>query len=599
MKIYFRKKTILIFLTLIIQLQFFELKSQDLSRDLKVEIFINQAGYPTISGKFCVVNGKTAASFEVIDIETQKIVQKGSLLPCPDDLGDYLMGDFSALTEEGHYYLKSGSTRSYPFEVSNSVYKDPINLIVQYFSKQRCGASTTGYLSPCHLDDGVRLDNGRYQNVTGGWHDASDLRKWIDATIYGMIGLSKVYELIDGPDINKDKILEELMWGNEYFLRMQEPDGYIMNFIGGDVKRHADSNRWTDNVKGKEEGEVKIVKPVAGLSSDEMLIIGSKDDRIIQTEPADMVAQYNFIASEAMMARITKFQNIGYSQKCLNAAKECFEWCDKNKTIENPAELGASIQASVQMYKTTDEDVYKDFAVKQALQLEKLQVNSPTDSISGFFLASHSNQEPYKDIWKGCLAFIALSDLIHAFPDHEKVPLWKEMVFNYTNLYLSKISHRNAFGIVPYGLYSEKDPGGNRKIGNYWYRYFMQPDLDWWVGINANLASAGVGLIKAAKVLNDKKLKIMAQRQLDWILGTNPFNGSTFIAVGYNHPKQFVNGSEFLPATPILAGAVMNGLGGNKADQPVIGSGDWQISEYWTPMVSFTLWLMAEISRPE
>ncbi len=56
-------------------------------------------------------------------------------------------------------------------------------LIVKYFSLQRCGSSTTGYLSPCHLDDGIRMDNGRRQDVTGGWHDASDLRKWVGATI--------------------------------------------------------------------------------------------------------------------------------------------------------------------------------------------------------------------------------------------------------------------------------------------------------------------------------------------------------------------------------------------------------------------------------
>ena len=60
---------------------------------------------------------------------------------------------------------------------------------------QRCGPSETGYLAPCHCDDAVRLDNGKHQDTTGGWHDASDLRKWVGATIHGMIGLAQVYEL--------------------------------------------------------------------------------------------------------------------------------------------------------------------------------------------------------------------------------------------------------------------------------------------------------------------------------------------------------------------------------------------------------------------
>jgi hypothetical protein len=154
---------------------------------------------------------------------------------------------------------------------------------------------------------------------------------------------------------------------------------------------------------------------------------------------------------------------------------------------------------------------------------------------------------------------------------------------------------KNNFGIVPFGLYTDKDPGGNRKVGDFWYRYFMQPELSWWVGVNSNLAASGIGLLKAAEVLNDPELKAYAQKQLDWIIGVNPFNSSTLIGTGYNHPEHFP-GSTFYPRTPVINGAVMNGLGGDHDDQPAIGTGNWQISEYWTPMVAHTLWLMAELS---
>jgi hypothetical protein len=105
-------------------------------------------------------------------------------------------------------------------------------------------------------------------------------------------------------------------------------------------------------------------------------------------------------------------------------------------------------------------------------------------------------------------------------------------------------------------------------------------------------------LLKASVVLHDPTLKAYAQKQLDWIIGINPFNSSTIEGVGYNHPKHFP-GSTFYPQTPVLPGAVLNGLGGDHNDQPSIGNGDWQISEYWTPMVSYTLWLMAELSKSE
>jgi hypothetical protein len=438
------------------------------------------------------------------------------------------------------------------------------------------------------------MDNGKHQDVTGGWHDASDLRKWVEATIYGMIGLSKTYELLDETNKEREKILDELLWGNQYFLKMQEPQGYVMNYVGGDVKKHSDSNRWTDNEIGKEGGELSFTKPNAGTSSADMLVFGSKDDRVIRTDPVNMTGQYNFITSEAIMARITKTKDPDYSLKCLQSAIKCFDWCTNANKETNSGIIGASIQASSELYKTTGQDIYKNFAAEQASQLKKLQADIQKGGIGGYFFTSSSDQEPYKNISEGCLAFISLCDLVDLFPSHKDVPLWKEMIANYSIQYLMLMSQRNSFGIIPYGLFSKEDPGGNRKIGNYWYRYFMQPDLDWWVGINSNIASAGVGLVKAAAILNDSRLKTVAQKQLDWIIGVNPFNSSTIESVGYNQPKHF-GGSTFLPSTPVLAGAVLNGLGGDNSDQPDIGNGNWQISEYWTPMVSFTLWLMAEL----
>jgi hypothetical protein len=591
----FSLRVFFFFFLVLMAVVIFDLKAQRLSRDLNVDLLINQIGYVTQAGKTFVTKGIRNEKFEVINTVTQEVVFTGTIKPNPGDFGDYSVGDFSSVKREGSYYIKSDTLRSYPFIISKTAYERPINLIVGYFSLQRCGSSTTGYLSPCHLDDGVRMDNGKHHDVSGGWHDASDLRKWVSATIFGMIGLAKTYELQGEKNNNREAILDELMWGNQYFLKMQEPQGYVMSFVGGDVKKHSDSNRWTDNETGKEGGTLGFVNPSAGKSTNSLLIFGSNDDRVIQTEPADLMSQYNFITSEALMARITKAKSLKYSQKCLQAAKKCFEWSTKTIKERNTGVIGASLQASIELYKTTKQEVYKNFAIEQASLLKELQVNNTEGIVNGFFYISSSDREPYKNISKGCIEFISLCDLIQTFPMHNNVPSWKNMVTLYANKYLLFLSQKNSFGIIPFGLYSKQNPGGDRKAGDYWYRYFMQPELSWWVGINANIASAGIGLTKAAKILNDPNLKALAQKQLDWIIGVNPFNSSTIESVGHNQPKHF-GGSTFLPLTPVIPGGVLNGLGGDKADQPWIGNGDWQISEYWTPMVSYTLWLMAEIS---
>lgn len=568
--------------------------AQRLSRDLNVDLLINQAGYVSDAAKFCITKGEVERKFDVIDLVTGKTVFSGSLKPCQGDFGWYLTGDFSSVTQPGRYYLKSVTSRSYPFSISDSTYQPVMDLIVRYFSLQRCGASTTGYLTPCHTDDGIRMDNGKHHDVSGGWHDASDLRKWVSATIYGMIGLGKTLEL--RPDQNRDAIIDELLWGNQYFLKMQEPDGYIMDYVGGDVKKHSDSNRWTDNEIGPDGGELGFVKPNTGESTADMLLFGVNDDRVIRTDPVGLEGQYHFIIAEAMMSRIMKSMDSDYASQCLNAATRCYNWCDKSASKKDPGVIGASMHAALELYKTTQNQEYKRFAMEQAVTLRKLQAKSSEGKVSGFFFSSASGTEPYKNIWNGCEELFALCDLVEMFPAESDVSVWKESISGYTRNYLLFIARKNNFGIVPFGLFTQDDPGGNKKSGEYWYRYFMQPEMDWWVGINANLASSGIGLLKASMVLDDAELKAYAQKQLDWIVGVNPFNSSTIVGVGYNHPMHFP-GSTFIPRTPVLPGAVLNGLGGDHDDQPVIGNGDWQISEYWTPMVSYTLWLMAEISK--
>lgn len=590
------KKTFAILLFLHGTLNHGSLHAQRLSRDLNVVLLTNQIGYRPSSTKTCLLKGTEKKDFEVVEITSGQAAYRGTLVPRSGDFGTWLTADFSKLTKEGRYYLKADTVRSFPFSIANAVYQPQINLIVNYFATQRCGASTTGYLSPCHVDDGIRVDNGRHQDVTGGWHDASDLRKWVSATLYGVMGLARAYSLAT-PQHRKN-MLDELLWGNQYFLKMQEPEGYIMDFVGGDLQKHSDNNRWTDNNIGSGGTDIKLVTPNAGLSKQLMLISGDQDDRIIQTRAVDRMTQYNFITAEAMVARIMSTTDRAYSKQCLDAAKKCYDWCLKSGSDTTTGSIGAALQATIEMYRTTGLKTYYNRANDLALQLQKLQATVPSEGLSGFFYSSLTNHEPYKNIWNGCQAFIGLSDLVKLFPRDKNVQLWKSMIKGYVEDYLLLLSEKNSFGIVPWGLYAKENPGGNRKVGAYWYRYFMQPELEWWVGINANLASAGVGLLKAASVLKDNRMKAAAQKQLDWILGSNIHNSSTMVGAGYNHPDHFP-GSSFLPTVPVIPGAVMNGLGGDHQDMPVTGKADWQISEYWTPMVAYTLWLLAELSAAE
>lgn len=567
---------------------------QPFSRDLQVDIIVNQVGYPVRAAKQCVLQHRPAGRFEVVRTTDQQVVLTGELAESKGDFGVFYVGDFSAVNEPGTYYVRAGDSRSYAFRISPRVYDEGVAMILGYFALQRCGPSATGYLTPCHLDDAVRLDNGKHQDTTGGWHDASDLRKWMGATLHGMIGLAQVHELTTD-ESRRRQIRGELRWGNRYFLNMQEPDGHVMDHVGGDALVHSDGNRWTDNRVGPEGGQPATVAARPGGSSARLTIVGEKDDRVIQTRPLDRLGQYKFVIAQALAARVMEGDDPAYAARCLEAAKRCLAWCMREWPERSTERLGGAMAACLELFRATADENFKRGALMMASRLLELQVTEPVDAkdaVRGFFRRAPNGPEPYRDIWHGCWHLFALCDLVELFPDHPDVTRWRQAIRLYTRDYLAAMSARNSFGIVPYGLQTEADPA-NRKIGGYSYRYFMRPGDQWWVGINANLASAGVGLVRAARLLDDPQLRALAQRQLDWILGCNPHAASTVVGLGRNHPPPFINSTEFVPPTPLLNGAVMNGLGGTLEDQPFVGNGIYHVSEYWTPMVAYTVWLMA------
>jgi hypothetical protein len=530
-------------------------------------VLLNHVGFRPGAAKFCLLSGKQPTSFDVVDAGTGRRVYRGRMTHIPGDLGDYVVGDFTAVREAGTYRVQATAARSEPFAVMTDVYAGAVRRCIAYFGRQRCGDSKTGYHAPCHLDDGRRTDDGRHQDATGGWHDACDVRKWVDATLYGMTGLSRV---LDQPPRGQDarQVLEELRWGNEYFLKMQEPAGYLMEYCGGN-----DGNRFTDNQPD------------------------TADDRPVQTRVCELPAQFHFIAAQAAVVRHVRSEDPQYAATCEEAARKCFKWCTAGKRNHTSTSLAAAVLACVEMHRASGDDVWYERAAEFATELTDLQHRDAP--VAGLFLRSSQRREPAREIMHGNLPLLALVALLERFGGRRHAGAWRDALRSHAG-YLAGMAARSAFGTVPYGVYFAADPGGGRPVGPYWYRWFMPQKKenpsspDWWVGINAHLASNGVGLSRASRLLNDPALATLAQRQLDWIVGANPFNASTVTGVGFNQPRLFVT-REFHPPTPEIPGGVMNGLGGDDNDYVVALPGSYHTCEYWTPVVSYTMWLMNEL----
>lgn len=542
-----------------------------------MSLYVNHVGFTPGAGKRCLWGGPAETDFVVRERASGSVVHTGRLQRAQSDFGVYVCGDFSELREPGTYFIQADRERSHPFAIDVAAYDATLRQMVSYFTLQRCGDTEVGWHGRCHTDDGLRADNRRHQDVEGGWHDANDLRKWVSATLFGMLGLSRLKDVL-APAWDQGQVRDELRWGNRYFLKMQEPAGFIMNHCGGDLYVHADNNRWTDN------------------------ITDGRDDRTIDTRPCDTISQWVFVLAEAAMAGLVGSEDRPYADRCADAARRCVSWLTAADRTRSAGELGVAMAALVEMHRAAGDGRAIELAEGYASKLLALQFVRQEDSRSpvwGFFLDAWDSAEPpmgvepFKSIWQGCWPLLGLCELLAYRPDHPQADRWRRAIRLFCENYLEPMTARNAFGIVPFGLYRAK-PMGGRRLGAFWYRWFMEPKPEWYVGINANLASAGVGLVKAAGLLGNQRLASLAQRQLDWVLGVNPFDASTVMGAGHNNP-QHMFGNEFYPPTPFLPGAVMNGITGTDSDEPHLRPGSYHECEYWTPMVCYTMWLMAEL----
>jgi hypothetical protein len=173
------------------------------------------------------------------------------------DLGDCLVGDFSHLQREAMYQVTVGGERSVPFFIRPDLWRRTLPKAVSYFRAQRCGVAVPNYHPACHLDDARRRDNGKYVETTGGWHDAGDLRKWLHNTLYGGFGLMylarNLGEKWDLAGSGLAPLLEEMRWGNRYFLKMQDTDGLVWSDVGGGINDDNSDNhctgRWREAVR--------------------------------------------------------------------------------------------------------------------------------------------------------------------------------------------------------------------------------------------------------------------------------------------------------------------------------------------------------------
>lgn len=500
-------------------------------------IAYSHSGYKAGALKQALVQDVKEDQFQLLNANG-KSVFKGTAKRL--DSGFSLL-DFSNCNTAGYYTLKTGNRKTKPFAIGDDAFISTAWHALNFFFAERCGYDQPGIHQACHQDVTIVHPDGRKVNASGGWHDAADLTQGVGNTARGGIAMLELARSVKKK--NKDlykRLLEEARWGLDWTLQTRFGDGYR---DGGLI-----IGIWSDN------------------------ITGTKDDMQgkATNSPAD-----NFIAASycAVAAPFYQEQDPVFSGLCRKAAIEDFGFANallgNAVTAKNEVELYAqALVAAMHLYRLTDEKEYLDWAVQYAqVVMDCQQAERRKDwtmPLHGFFYESRDKKRILEYFHRSDEQLMAegLCMLLTDAPKHAAAPLWKASCQSYAD-YLHDISKIiEPYGILPAavyelnnasfaGIYHEGDQVGmpsmeeyNAQVkngihlgGNFYLRRF--PVAYQFRGFHGVLMGKAKAAFLLADILKDKPLKDIATRQLEYIVGFNPFAMSTIYGDGYDYPPLY------------------------------------------------------------
>jgi hypothetical protein len=244
--------------------------AQSLSAGASSNIRLDQVGYLTWTPKVAVLarpmlgqgspsTFSPGASFEVRRVGDDSVAFTGAPTVFGGGATHTQSGDagwwadFSGLVAPGDYYLylPGGSNPgavSHPFRLGSDIYNAALAASNKSFYYQRCGTAITATHggawthATCHIptQSNALLYNGGVvagteRDVTGGWHDAGDYRKYVSfATdpLWDLMTMAEWYPCAFGDDTNIPEsgngvpdILDEVKWELDWLLKMQIASG--------------------------------------------------------------------------------------------------------------------------------------------------------------------------------------------------------------------------------------------------------------------------------------------------------------------------------------------------------------------------------------
>ncbi len=547
-------------------------------------IKVNQLGYLSDAPKMALVTGfpeeLTAAegtAFEVRQLLGNAVAYEGTLQLRTDFdaviSGErILVADFSDLTAPGDYYLAVDAFQmadSPPFSIGPAVYDKLLVDSMRYFYLQRSGiALESQYAGQFARGTGHPQDakaeflSGSLppRNVSGGWYDAGDYGKYVNAGATAVSDLLWAYEMF--PDQFPDNqfnipesgngvsdLLDEVRWELDFILKMQDPDSggfyHMVQPTEDVVIPAATGTRYIEDVNGSAQN----VRPTSTTGS--------------------------AVAALAHAAFVFADVDPDYAAILQTSAESGWAYLEANPTVVESVpgpyadndDLDDRFWAAATLYRLTGDDVY-DTYIQTVYQDVPTLFDSETDNGYGVGIMGMI----------GWLCYAASDN-----PNPEMMAFFEPLFTDWSARMVQ------------------------RWQGSLWNLTLLDEDFYW--GSNYVTLTTPLVMLVGAQTLGletDTAVHI-SQNALDYLLGTNPLRFSYVSGYGLDslrHPFSQQWSSDGVPDVPkgILAG------GPNEYNNPLLFSnfagkkyvdsnGAWSTNEhtiYWNSALVFHAALVAQ-----
>ncbi|MCL4813796.1 MAG: glycoside hydrolase family 9 protein [Vicinamibacteraceae bacterium] len=517
----------------------------------------SHTGYRSTARKTALATGLEADRFEVVRLETGERVFAGPVERVTTPRGEFQRLDFSAVRAEGRYTVRAGPIDTRPFRIARDVWDPTIWKTLNFFYGERCGTTIPGLHDACHRD--WLATHGDLRIVmNGGWHDAGDLSQGLINTgeaTYVMFALAERLAREGRDPALVARLIEEARWGLDWVLKVRFKGGYRIGF--------ASMNTWTNG------------------------IIGDEDDRPREALKNPNV-NYIAAAAGARAARVLRTSDPALAARALAMARQ--DWLDAIDTPETPENLSTpafastdmelasvGILASLELYAATGDEHYSRKARELAPIVLDSQQRAPVGTrwpLGGFFYTGPDRTTLFHQFHRGNdqAPIVAMAALCEAFPDDPDWIRWYALLARYAEYQKAAAEATAPYGVLPAYVYRERDfvnvpeEGDRYQASREAYReqvvqgtplgdgYYLKAFPVWFArrGNYGVLLSQAKALATAARLRRDAAAADLVQRQLEWVVGRNPFSQSTMWGEGYDFAQQYsVSSGDIVGSLPV------------------------------------------------